>query len=485
MEYFIGLDLGTSVIKGIIVSREGDRVAQAKKNTEFLFPADGYVEYDPDRHYDNVCEVIRSLVSSVSNPEDIKALSMSAASGNTLLLKGNEPITNIISWMDTRASGKAPQGLNTEEVHGVVGWPWLDGLFPYSHLDWLKKNKSEIYKQADRFCMNNDWLTYRLTGEWVIDASTATTFYLQNQEERRWHRPYIDLLEISEDKLSQIHQPGYRVGGLTPEASEKTGLPEATSVVLGSFDHPSAARGTGGTSPGDLLLSCGTSWVGFYPVEDRSAGISQQLLVDPFLSPEGPWGVMFALSRIDLLTNWFLDNFIFTGSHKLKDFTLFDELAMKSSPGAQGCFINPFLTVDEINANVKLRESLINKYKSVSSENLSRALMEMVVFRLRSNIEKLSENGIAAKRIVMVGGPSESPIWPQITADITGLDLSLINGQSAGALGAAIMAGTGAGYFSNENEAFQAMSGPVVLIEPSQNVEKYHLFYQEYLNRFE
>jgi len=485
MEYFIGLDLGTSVIKGILVSLEGEQSAQAKQNTEFLYPAEGYVEYDPVHHYESVCKVIKTLVSSVSDLSEVKAISMSAASGNTLLLKDGKPLTNIISWMDSRAIDQAFPGLDTGEVHGTVGWPWLNGLFPFSHLLWLKTHKPDVFNQADRFCMNNDWLTYQLTGKWVVDSSTATTFYLQNQTEGQWYEPYLDLLDISVNELSVICRPGDVVGSITEKASVETGLPVGTQVVLGSFDHPSAARGTGVTSPGDLLLSCGTSWVGFYPVEHRDDGIRQQLLVDPFLSPDGPWGVMFALSRIDLLVNWFLDNLIFSRSQQKKDFAFFDRLAMKSSPGSHGCFINPFITIEEINTSESLRESLIKQYEKSAPEDLTRALMEMVVFRLRSNIEKLSENGITAKRIVMVGGPSESPLWPQITADITGLKLSLINGQSAGAFGAAIMAGIGAGYFNDESEAFQKMKGRSIMIEPSLKVKEYDLYYQEYLNRFE
>ena len=131
-------------------------------------------------------------------------------------------------------------------------------------------------------------------------------------------------------------------------------------------------------------------------------------------------------------------------------------------------------------------KTIIKKYSSFSPSTIARAIMEMTVFRLRANIERLSNAGIVAKRIAMVGGPSESPIWPQITANITGLTLKLLNGQSAGAVGAAMLAAVGAGFFKDEKEAFNSMGEEERLIEPTpKDKREYDLLYKDYYNRYE
>ena len=439
-------------------------------------------------HYKAISTIIKKLVNSISDSSDIKGISMAAASGNTLLLDSNgKPLTNIISWMDPRGAELKPDNIELKNIHNVIGWPWTNGYFPMAHLNWFKKEKTNLFNKVTRICMNNDWLYYCLTGKWKLDTSTATTFYLQNQSEKNWNKPYINALGISNKALSTIGLPGEIAGTITEKASEETGLKKGTPVVLGTFDHPGAARGTGFTKPGDLLLSCGTSWVGFYPVKNRETGIELNLLIDPFLSPTGPWGVMFALSRIDLLINWFLDTFIVTRHETaINKYKLFDDLAEKANPGAGGCFINPNTNIEEILSSKKLSNSLIKQYSSFSSSNIARAIMEMTVFKVRKNIEELAEGGIKAKRIAMVGGPSESPIWPQITSDITGLTLNLINGQTAGAIGAAMLAAIGAGYFKNEAEAFKGMGGKAVIIKPNKSLsKKYDEFYSEYNLRYE
>ena len=487
MEYFIGLDIGTSAIKGVLISISGEEIAREKINTSFIENLNLNIEYDPYDHYSDVCKILNKLVNSVSNPSEIKAISMATASGNTLLLdKNDKPLINIISWMDGRAASLDVNELNLDEVHEIVGWPWPRGYFPLAHLLWFKENKPEMYASVQRVCMNNDWLYYCLTSNWKLDNSTATTFYLQNQVERKWHKPYLEALNLIEGNLSDLCRSGELAGTVTEQAAVDTGLSEGTPIVLGTFDHPSAARGTGFTKPGDLLLSCGTSWVGFYPVEDRGIGLSQKLLIDPFLSPDGPWGVMFALTRIDVLIHWFLDKFVYSqySNITIKN-RLFDDLAAESDPGAENCLINPNIPIDELLESKELQDSLISEYKQYSPSIITRALMEMTVFKIRSKIDQMTSAGIKAERIAMVGGPSESPIWPQIMADVTGLELNMINGQTAGAVGAAMMAGIGSGYFENESDAFEAVGGEAKIINPSSNKQIYQSIYDGYFQRYE
>jgi sugar (pentulose or hexulose) kinase len=231
---------------------------------------------------------------------------------------------------------------------------------------------------------------------------------------------------------------------------------------------------------GDLLLSCGTSWVAFYPVEDRNLAISQGLLVDSFLSPEGPWATMYSLPEIGRRIDWYIENLVLKEKENPKEkYTIFNESSEEAPPGARGLYINPFLDSKHI------PQTEIDLYAGRSREEIARAVMEGPALRMRYNIERLAEAGIKADRIAMVGGPSESPSWPRIVAEITGLELKLINGQTAGAVGAAMLAAIGAGLFKDEGEAFASMGGEGTVITPSASaVKEYDSVYQQFLERY-
>jgi xylulokinase len=459
-KFLIGLDLGTSTTKGVLLSADGRIIADSKAETEFIKPREGYIEVDPELHYRSVCRVIRELADKVPDGGRIIALSMAAASGNAMLTDADGgPLINIISWLDQRATlepVKLLDELSELDVHNIVGWPFLRS-FPLAAFAWLKQYRAEVFNRAARCCMNTDWLIFRLTGKWVMDSSTATTFYLQDQLAGDYYAPFLDKLEIESEKLSELTGSGQTVGGLTDQGVVDTGLSTETLVVTGSFDHPAAARGTGVLKPGDLLLSCGTSWVGFYPVEQRENALAENILIDPFLSHDGgPWGAIFFLSRIGVTIDWYVDNLIAPGE---KDkFRLFDELAAAAEPGAGG------LKIDLMKPPEKIADS---------RENISRAVMEGAALLMRDKLEQFVTDGMSAEHIVMVGGPTNSPIWPQILADISGVELILANGQHAGALGAALLAGIGVGIYCDEAEAFACVKEENKIIKPGKNYVGY------------
>jgi len=427
-KFLIGLDLGTTAIKGVVMDQDNNIIAEASKVTRFMEPEAGWFEVDPEEHYQDVCSIIKELAAKA--PDKITALAMAVASGNSLLTDAaGKPVTNIINWMDQRAVQNPPQSLSNlsvQEVQQVTGWPCVNS-FPLAQLAWLKDNQPKIYNSAGKYCMNSDWLLFRLTGKWLMDYSTATTSHLQEQTTYTYHKDFLDLLNIPEEKLSKLVPSACFAGNLTAQAIKDTGLSAKTEVVTGCFDHPSAARAVGVVEPGQLVLSCGTSWVGFFPEKDRQKIIDLELLCDPFMaSSGGAWGAIFSVPYIGRTIDWYVENLI--APDEKNKHKIFDELAAKANSGADGLKIDLRETPEAINA---------------SRENISRAVMEGAAELLNEKIKILASNGIKFNSAVMVGGPSKSPIWPQIVEEITGINLT-VGSQHAGAQGAAIMAGIGA-----------------------------------------
>ncbi len=427
IRFFIGLDLGTSAIKGVLMDSCGGILAEATRSTDLLHPQKGWTELDPEKHYRNVCATICELVAT--SPGKIDALAMAAASGNTLLTDSKgAPLMNIISWMDRRAEQEVPKslsGLTSSEVVQVTGWPCVSS-FPLAHLAWLRENRSELYREAGHYGMDTDWLSYRLTGKWGMDNSTATTFHLQDQVTGRYHQPFLDRLGIPIEKLSPLIPSGTVVGALTPEALSDTGLSTDTMFVSGSFDHPAAARSAGVLEPGQLLLSCGTSWVGLTPLLERQRILDAGMLCDPFLSDgKGPWAGIFSVPYIGRTIDWYVNNLIAPAESDCM--RIFNESAAEASPGAGGLEIDLSLPPRKIDADRR---------------NISRAIMEGAARLMNGKIQALKKHGLNFNRAVMVGGPSKSPIWPRIVSEITGINIT-VGSRTAGAYGAAMLAASG------------------------------------------
>jgi sugar (pentulose or hexulose) kinase len=422
--YLIGLDLGTSAIKGVLMDSTGAILAETENKTSFIHPQEEWIETDPEQHYRNVCGIIRKLAEAATG--EVAALAMAAASGNTLLTdKSGTPLMNIINWMDQRAKqkpAKALSGLNSKDVSQITGWPCISS-FPLAHLAWLRENRRETFEKAFHYGMDTDWILRRFTGRWVMDHSTASTFHLQDQIAGSYHLPFLKLLGIPIEKLSPLVPSGSVVGTMLPNALLDTGLSAETIVVAGSFDHPAAARAAEITKEGQLLLSCGTSWVGFTPVVERHRIIDAEMLCDPFLSSAGgPWGGIFSVPYIGCSVDWYVDNVIALGENdKMR---VFNELAAQAKPGADGLVIDLRLKPKHIEADRK---------------NVARAVMEGAARLLSEKIQSLKTQGFHFKQAVMVGGPAKSPVWPEIVADMAGLDIAT-GSNNAGARGAAGLA---------------------------------------------
>jgi sugar (pentulose or hexulose) kinase len=481
MDLLIGLDVGTSAIKGVLFTTEGELVAKASTSTELVYPEPGFKELDPEEHYRALCSTVKGLAEKAPEEGKIRALSMAAASGNSLMLDSEfKPIINIVSWMDNRAFHKREEtlpGLDYNRVGEISGWPWTDS-FPLQIFAWYKKYRPEVYKKAAWFCQNNDYLMYRLTGKWGLDPSTGTTFFLIDQKTGRYYKPYLDALGITEEQVAPVYPSGTALGTLTPEAAEETGLSGDTQVVLGAFDHPSAARGTGNLNAGDLLLSCGTSWVGFYVLEERQKAVKVGFLVDPFLAPEGPWSGMVSIPYIGQSVEWYASHAVLEkGEAEEEKWRIFSEKAAAAPRGAGGLYLAPYY--DLTNNQPEDRREFP---PDIGPGQVARAVMEGIAFEMKTRMDNYAKAGIPAERITMVGGPSESPIWPQIVSDVTGLELRLVGGQAAGAVGAAILAGIGAGIFKDERDGYRRMgSEEQRVVKPSPQAQgEYSKIYKEY-----
>jgi len=438
MNYLIGLDIGTSSVKGVLMAEDGSVQKTAHKSFTYTKTAEGGVEIDAEMFVQVCFSAIRELAQGSEGC--VKALCASSASGNLVVLdKENIPVTPIFNWQDERVTTEAEEILGEMDLDAFyrkVGWPFGYKTFPLALLCYVKVHTPEKLENCGKVCMSTEYLYYRLTGKWGISTSAGTPFFLIDQEKGTYIPEILEKLGITEDKLPPVMGCGEVLGEITETAAAEVSLPAGISVVLGSFDHPSAARGVGVLKEGEMLLSCGTSWVGLLPINDRRKIADAGLLIDPFLAPKGgAWATMVSVPSVSARIQLYVQRYIDASD---KAFSILSELAAKSSPGAGGLQLSLYDEPDE---------SITEGY---SKEDIARAIMEGMVRLLKEKLDGLKSLSINVKSAVMVGGPSVDPMWHKLIEEICGVKVQVRHGAHAGAVGAATLAGIGAGLYKDE-----------------------------------
>lgn len=432
------MDLGTSSLKGVLTDDFGKIIRKNKLPVPFVVSKNGLYEINPGEYYLVVCRLIKNL----SVGKNITALSMASASGNTLLLgKDGKPVTNIICWLDERMKGRVKEifpALNAKEVYKVVGWPLFD-MLPPAHLGFFKEDRADIFKKAKTVCMSTEYVQYLLTGKLGIDRSTATPFYLVNQEKGIYHEPFLKIYGIKEKNLPKIMNSGEVLGNISKEGAKASGLNTRTLLVLGSFDHPACARGAGVVSQGQLLLSCGTSWVGFYPLRDRKTALQENMLSDPFLFPKGPWAGMFSITSLGQVIDKLISKYISQGNNKYKTLDKLALEAQKKGMKPCECARDPLKWEEKLKATEKLQAAL--------------SIMSWPCQLMKYKMAELSRSGMELNEIYMAGGPSGSKVWPAVMSNILSVPVKCVHGEYTGASGASVIAREG--YYSQRRKTIK------------------------------
>lgn len=379
----IGLDLGTGTIKGVLWNPADGIIASGKRTVPLLRPQEKFVEINPETYFDTLYSLLAELSGKSDSP--IEGIAFAAASGNTLLCDENAvPQTQIISWLDKRIDWMPPEEWN---VFAVTGWPCMKA-FPLAHLEYFKRTRPELTGKA-HFAMNNDWAAWKLTGKHKLDYSNAVTSQLQNVRKKCYEQKYLDYFALTVDRLPELVPTGEVIGCLKEEFCSGN-LTKETEVFTGSFDHPAAARGVGVLSPDEMLLSCGTSWVGFQPIPADTQVVKGELF-DPFQSGSGKYAAkMFSLAAVGIE----IENFI------------------KDHYG---------------NAS--------DAYDRFNDDPEALPLMQSIVDRVTEKIRLASP-----RRIVMTGGPSEGKAWRRLLLEKLPCIEFSPQQSFAGAVGAAMIA---------------------------------------------
>ncbi len=434
----VGVDIGTTSTKAVAFDISGALVAARSHGYPLHEPRPGYAVQDPQAIVDAVVQAVREVVAEVG-AHRVRGLSFSAAMHSLIgLSPAGEPLTDMVTWADTRASEQAdrlraaPGGL---ALHQRTGTP-LHPMSPLTKLMWFREREPELAARVRTWAGIKEYVLLRLCGARVVEHSTASATGLLDNRALAWDDEALALAGVRSGELPELVPTTHVLRGLTDDAAAATGLPPSTPVVVGAADGPLANLGLGAVDPGVAACSIGTSGA-LRVVVDRPAADPQGSLFSYALAP-GRWVVGGAITNGGVVLGW-------TGDALAPD--LGDDaeagllaLAQRVPPGSGGLLMLPYLLGERAPRWSSLpRGAYVGLTRAHRREHLVRAALEGVCLQLALVLGSMRAAGLEVSQVRATGGAMRSPLWRQMLADAFGMRVDLAAGQEGSALGAALL----------------------------------------------
>ena len=461
----IGIDVGTTSIKGMLMDDKGGILAFARQEYTLETREGGICELDAETYWEVTCQIIRELIEkSKVDSLTIGGLAFSSQ-GETLIPvdRGGKPLRKAIVWLDNRSVEEAEEikkQFGEQLIMEITGQPEVLPLWPATRILWMKKHESQIFERVSKFLLVEDFLIFKMTGKYYTEHSISSSTLYFNISEKVWWPEMLRFLEITENQLPALVRSGTVIGNLTPEAALSTGLSSNALCVAGAYDHPAGAIGSGNICRGDATLTIGASMAMCVAIDKPVSDLALRLpchchSVDGlyFLQPYG--------QTAGMVLKWFRDSFcqveiMEAERDGLDSYDLLIRQAEKVPAGAEGLIMLPHLMgtgSPEFNPDAKGVWAGITM--GMHKGHFVRAIIESVSLMIRRNIEAMNDKGIQVKVIHILGGASKSELWNQILADVTGLPVVTLKNSENSVMGACLLASVGTGIFRDIESACQ------------------------------
>lgn len=465
MRYLLGIDIGTSGTKTILIDEEGNVRARATQEYPLYSPKPQWSEQDPEDWWTASCATVREVLQkSGVEPRDIKGIGLSGQMhGSVFLDKNDRVLRRALLWNDQRTQAECDwitQTVGREKVVDLISNPVLTG-FTAGKIVWLRNNEPELYAQVAKVLLPKDFVRLRLTGEYATEVSDASGTALFNVRGRVWSDEMLAAIDIPREWMPTCYESQEISGRISEEAARLTGLEVGTPVVGGGGDQAAGAVGNGIVETGIVSSTVGTSGVVF--------AFSDEPVVDPQLrlhtfchAVPGKWHLMGVMLSAGGSLQWYRDTFAMpekvVASALGKDpYDLICAEAAQAPVGSEGVIFLPYLTGERTPyPDPDARGVLFGLTRRTDRNAVARAVLEGVAYGLRDSFEIMQEMKLPIREVRASGGGARSSIWRHILADVTGHMHVTIGVDEGPALGVALLAGVGAGIYNSVEEACRA-----------------------------
>jgi len=491
MKYFLGIDSGTSGVKAIVVGEDGSSAGVGYKEIDVITEKPMWAEQDPNEWWDACKYAIKEAVHKSGVGKHIDGIGISGQMlGSTLLDKDNNLLGNCIIWLDQRA---------VEEVEWIKEQAGMDLLLEKTSnipltgywapkLMWIKKHQPDVFEKIAQVLFPKDYLKFMLTGEISLEVSDASGSYLFDVANRKWSDDMFEICGLPRHIVSENVIESQQVAGfLKADVAEELGLKAKIPVVGGAGDQPACGLGSGVYEEGIVSATIGTSGVVYAAANKPIPDVKQAAALSFCHSVPDTWSLFGCTLAAGGSFKWLRDT-LFANERDLMEkegkdvYTLMTDIASKAHIGSEGLVFLPYLNGERTPYPDPYAKGVFFglSYRHGLNE-LSRSVMEGVTFSLRDTIELLRDANVSVSEVRASGGGARSSLWLQMQADIYNASIVTTNVSETGCVGAAILAGIGAGHFKNAKEACGQIIKPISVTEPnSKHVSMYEDYYQTY-----
>ncbi|MGQ9494331.1 MAG: gluconokinase [Anaerolineae bacterium] len=435
----IGLDLGTTNCKAVVLAADGHVAASASSSYSLQSPRPGWAAQDVHEAWQGVVKVLRAVASKVGRKQ-ISGLCLSGAMHSLFPVdKAGIPLALAMTWADNRAAAYVPVLRTQTDPYALyrrTGCP-LRSTYHSVRLRWWLKEAAPISRDAFRFIAIKDWVLHRLTGIWATDLSLASTTGLLDLESLDWDKEALDLAGVTAEQLPPIVSPTAILGGLTQDAADETSLPRGLPVIAGACDGGLANLGAGAVSPGQVVVSIGTSGAIRKIVERPQFDPNERTWC--YILVEGHWFAGGSINNGGLALQWIRERFYPDLSAEAGYEQLLNDAAAVPA-GAEGVLVLPYFSGERNpHWNPTARAVICGLTLEHTRAHVARAALEGIAFCLADVWEALAGEVELQEPARLSGAITRSPEWIRILADVLGISLVPVKVADASALGAAIL----------------------------------------------
>ncbi len=466
MAYLLGIDIGTSGTKTILIDETGRVLARATREYPLSTPRPLWSEQNPSDWAEATFATIRAVLNlSQIDPKEVKGVGLSGQMHGAVFLDENHQVLRpAILWNDQRTQAECDWIMETigrEKVVELISNPVLTG-FTAGKIVWLRNNEPETFAKVRKVLLPKDYIRLLLTGEFATEVSDASGTALFNVRKRDWAEEMLDGCGIPRDWMPKSYESPEVSGRVTEAASGKSGLPAGTPVVGGGGDQAAGAVGNGIVETGIVSSTVGTSGVVF--------AFADQPIVDPGLrlhtfchAVPGKWHLMGVMLSAGGSLQWYRDAFCqpektVAAALGRDPYELITAEADAVPVGAEGLMFLPYLTGERTPyPDPHARGVFFGITRRSDRAHFARAILEGVALGLRDSFEIMREMKLPITQVRASGGGARSAVWRQIQADVTGFPHVTINVDEGPALGVALLAGVGAGVYPSVEAACKAV----------------------------
>ncbi len=469
---YIGVDLGTSAVKLLLMDGEGKIRKIVSKEYPIYFPNPGWSEQKPEDWFAKTMEGIKELIADVDKSQVAGISFGGQMHGLVILDTDDEVIRPALLWNDGRTFEEC------DYLNNVIGKDKLSEYtaniaftgFTAPKILWVKNKEPENFARIAKIMLPKDYIAYKLTGVHCTDVSDASGMLLMDVKNRCWSKEMLKICGIMLPKLFESYEC---VGTVTDEIASELGIPGTVKVAAGAGDNAAAAVGTGTVGEGMCNISLGTSGTIF--ISSKNFGVDKFNALHAFAHADGNYHLMGCMLSAASCNKWWMEDIVGTDQYAREQEGI-------EKLGENHVYFLPYLMGERSpHNNPNARGTFIGMTMDTSRADMTQAVLEGVAFALRDSLEVAKSLGIRLERTKICGGGAKSPLWKKMIANILNLKVDVIESEEGPALGGAMLAAVACGEYENVEAAAEKIVKIIDTVEPEQElVEKYEARYRQF-----